>query len=233
MDKIITWLRLIKLPNIFTSISNVCAGLLIASNGQFLAPEIILVSFASALLYAGGIALNDFCDRKKDKTNRPLRPIPSGKISAKGAMASVVLLFILGVISGSLISAEAGVISVLVCLAIISYDSLFKKWFIGAVISMGVCRGLNWSLGLAAGYGLYGLNFIYPLVIFAYIAILTGIARFETKKTYIKKIVKLLLLAIPIIDGLLVIFNGYVYQGAIVASLVIPAFLLGKLFEMT
>src|SRR5687767_12443969 len=42
---------------------------------------------SSALLYLGGMALNDWADREVDARERPGRPIPSGRVSPAAALA--------------------------------------------------------------------------------------------------------------------------------------------------
>ncbi|WP_344980642.1 UbiA family prenyltransferase, partial [Streptosporangium fragile] len=41
---------------------------------------------ASVLLYWAGMALNDWSDREIDAVERPERPIPSGRVSPRGAL---------------------------------------------------------------------------------------------------------------------------------------------------
>ncbi|MBI4834192.1 MAG: UbiA family prenyltransferase [Planctomycetes bacterium] len=230
---IIGLLRLIRLPNIFTAISNVWAGMVVAGSVFPATAHIIFGSVASAALYSGGMALNDYFDLKRDKKERPNRVLPSGVIKPSIALSFGILLLMAGIVCGFMISASAGVICSVIALSAFLYDSLFKRWFITAIIFMPLCRAFNWELGLNIG-GAFPKEFIiFPVIIFIYIAITTALARLENDKPALRKIVKTGILIIPLIDGLLVFMNGYYWQAGIIASLMIPALVLGIIFEMT
>src|SRR4051812_380657 len=78
---ILPWLRLMRLPNVFTAVADVAMGYLFVqrevTNGLVLGCLIV----ASACLYTAGIILNDVFDHGIDAKERPFRPIPSGQIS--------------------------------------------------------------------------------------------------------------------------------------------------------
>jgi 4-hydroxybenzoate polyprenyltransferase len=225
-------LRLIRLPNVFTSLSNVWAGLVIA--GGFLSnAQILAGSLASAALYSGGIALNDYFDLERDKKERPKRVLPSGVIKPIWALIIGIILLAGGAVYGFSISINAGIICSLIALSAFLYDSLFKKWFITACVFMALCRALNWEIGLSVGGRAPGEFIIFPIIIFVYIAILTGLARLEDKRPIIRKIIKISILIIPLIDGIIVFSCGYHWQAVIIAGLMIPTFVFGIIFEMT
>src|SRR2546428_12895654 len=74
-------LALVRPPNVFTAVADSAAGLLLARRGGPVAGDPGLWCLAaSACLYLGGIALNDYFDREVDAIERPERPIPSGAV---------------------------------------------------------------------------------------------------------------------------------------------------------
>src|SRR5207247_9294158 len=74
-------LALVRPPNVFTAVADSAAGLLLARRAGPLAGDPGLWCLAaSACLYLGGIALNDYFDRHVDAVERPERPIPSGAV---------------------------------------------------------------------------------------------------------------------------------------------------------
>src|SRR5207244_765969 len=74
-------LALLRPPNVFTAVADSAAGLLLARQGGALARDPGLWCLAaSACLYLGGIALNDYFDRDVDARERPERPIPAGAV---------------------------------------------------------------------------------------------------------------------------------------------------------
>src|SRR2546430_2791969 len=79
-------LALVRPPNVFTAVADSAAGLLLARRAGPLAGDPGLWCLAaSACLYLGGIALNDYFDRHVDAVERPERPIPSGAVPPAGA----------------------------------------------------------------------------------------------------------------------------------------------------
>src|SRR4051812_37381166 len=84
--KLRSYLRLMRIPNVFTAFANVVAGVYLARGGVFHARDLLVV-LSSGCLYCAGMVLNDFFDRAVDARERPERPIPAGEISANAAAA--------------------------------------------------------------------------------------------------------------------------------------------------
>lgn len=230
---IFSFLKLIRLPNIFTAISNVWAGAVIVNGGNIPFPDLLFATVASASLYGGGIALNDYNDRNLDRLYRLERPIPSGLISEHSALLVAGSFLALGAATGFMISKLAGFITIGIALSVILYDSLLKKWFLPGIVSMGMCRGLNWTFGLETGNKRYSQFIFIPIAIFIYIAALTAIARSETEKPVFKKIVASGIIFLPLIDGFIVLIYGYWWQALIVSFLVVPTIMFSKMFDVT
>ncbi|MBI3097634.1 MAG: UbiA family prenyltransferase [Planctomycetes bacterium] len=106
-------------------------------------------SAASILLYAGGVVLNDYVDRDRDRKSASQRPLPSGAISPVAALVAALTLLLAGfavtlsipvplVVSGSLVA------------AIVAYDLGLKSLALGGSLALGMARGLNWFLGFSA-----------------------------------------------------------------------------------
>jgi geranylgeranylglycerol-phosphate geranylgeranyltransferase len=70
-------------------------------------PKILLAFITSFLVCGGGNAINDYFDIEIDRINRPTRPLPSGRISARAAYYYSLLLFIIGIIVSALINVYA------------------------------------------------------------------------------------------------------------------------------
>jgi 4-hydroxybenzoate polyprenyltransferase len=235
MKKVIAYLQLIRLPNLFTAISNVWAGMFIVNNGAIMLPQFIVASMASGSLYSGGIVLNDYFDRQSDKLYRPNRPLPAGKISPRTALFLGISLITIGVIVCSFLSPLAIGISGLIAVTVLLYDGFLKKWFIPAIIAMGLCRGLNWLLGSISGAEPMTNYFILliPAGVMVYIALITAVSRLEEPRPKLRTAVKISISVIPLIDGIIVLSFGYHWQAGMVAALILPVIITGKLFEMT
>lgn len=233
MSRVSSYLRLVRLPNLFTAVSNVVGGHVIASGGTVNPFAMTVTCLGSAALYGGGVAMNDFADRRIDAVERPERLLPSGRITPAQALAGGAGLLLVGGLSGFTLSPFAGILSSALAVAVLAYDLLLKRWFVTAPLGMGLCRGLNWTFGLASGGALAPAQAIPPVVLFLHAAGLTALARRESASPGLRRLVKSGILVIPLLDGLLVGAFGHPVWGVRVALFAIPAWVAGRWFEST
>lgn len=142
-----TYVDLVRLPNLVTAAADVLAAYLFMGGTLARWPTLLGLMLASVCLYAGGVALNDVCDVAQDQSERPSRPIPSGRISRHRALWAAVSLIVLGVLVAAWVSWRSGIVAAMLATAVILYDTVAKKGTWGPAI-MGACRALNWSLAL-------------------------------------------------------------------------------------
>lgn len=109
--------------------------------------RVIIVGVAAFLLLSAGNVLNDFCDVKTDIINKPLRPIPSGKIGKKSALVFSIFLFVLGTTLGLLVSLVAFAVAVLVSLILVFYTFKLRENPLIGNISIGILTGLTFISG--------------------------------------------------------------------------------------
>ena len=81
---------------------------------------------ATVLAVGAGMAINDYFDREIDRMNRPDRPIPSGVVSPREALAFSGLLFGVAVALAVTLPALAVGIAVVNLLALVAYTEFFK-----------------------------------------------------------------------------------------------------------
>lgn len=142
------FLLLVRLPNIFTTPTNILTGYFAVSLSSWNidALQLSCLIFSSALLYVAGIVFNDYFDIEIDLRERPHRPLPSKSITTKKAL----LIGIISLLSANLLAFLAGVSSFVVCIVlsaiIIGYDYRLKNTLIGPIV-MGSTRSLNIILG--------------------------------------------------------------------------------------
>jgi 4-hydroxybenzoate polyprenyltransferase len=184
------YLRLCRLPNVFTAACDVVAGIALARDGRFEGSDLWLVA-ASGSLYAGGMALNDFFDRAEDARERPERPIPSGQVSARAAALLGFGLLLAGVAASFMAGRQTGVAGAALAGAILLYDAGAKSTTAGPLV-MGVCRLLNVGMGLsvavappppALSAALPAPALLLPVALGLYTMLLTALARGEVGAT--------------------------------------------------
>jgi 4-hydroxybenzoate polyprenyltransferase len=142
------FLLLVRLPNIFTTPTNILTGYfaVVLPSWNVDALQLSYLIFSSALLYVAGIVFNDYFDIEIDLRERPYRPLPSKSITTKKAL----LIGIISMLSANLLAFLAGVSSFVVCIVlsalVIGYDYRLKNTLIGPFV-MGSTRSLNIILG--------------------------------------------------------------------------------------
>lgn len=109
------------------------------------------LSLSSCCLYWAGMALNDYADRELDRTERPERPIPSGRVSPGLALGLAGGLTAAGLgLAGLAGGRRALAVAVPLAAAVWAYDLWLKSTPAGPP-GMAACRSLDVLLGAGAG----------------------------------------------------------------------------------
>jgi len=139
----LAYLQLLRLPTIFTAIADVLLGFYLTHRGMAGAEGAFLgLLGATVCLYFSGMVFNDYYDVAQDRAERPGRPIPSGRVSARSALTLGLILQVLGVLSAASVGQTSLLFAVLLVVAIHAYDGLLKRTPLGP-LAMGTCRFLN------------------------------------------------------------------------------------------
>lgn len=147
IGKLRQYLLLVRLPNVFTTPSNILVGYLATTppaeaNGFHLAALMV----SSGLLYIAGVVLNDYFDVEVDRRERPSRPLPSGSISKERAMSIALIALAAANAIALAVSPASLAVSAALTAAIIAYDYRLKRSPAGP-FAMGSTRFLNVILG--------------------------------------------------------------------------------------
>ena len=178
------YLLLIRLPNVFTAPSNILTGYFAAVTvAEANSVHLIALMVSSGLLYIGGIVLNDYFDVEIDKRERPFRPLPSGNISKRHALAIAMVAMLIANTIASVLGPISVAVSLVLTFAIIAYDYRLKHRFSGP-FAMGSARLLNVIFG-ASPVLLYLNNHSYAILgtaaasLFLYIVAITLLSKKE------------------------------------------------------
>lgn len=184
------YLQLIRLPNVFTTPSNILAGYFAAVTTTTAAEadgvHLIALMVSSGLLYIAGIVLNDYFDIEIDKKERPSRPLPSGKISKGYALTIAIVALLIANIIALIVGPISLAISLALTLLIIAYDYQLKYSVLGP-FAMGGTRSLNVIFG-ASPVLLYIDNHSVAIVgvaaasLFFYVSSITILSKKEVGK---------------------------------------------------
>jgi 4-hydroxybenzoate polyprenyltransferase len=132
--------------------ADAAAGYLAAlpARAQFDPAAFAGVVAAGALVHAGGVALNDWADRERDRVLYPDRPIPSGRIPPRTAADAAFALLAWGPILALAGGLKAGTWMLAAAVAAAMYDLLLKRWAIVGAAAIAAARACNFSAGMAA-----------------------------------------------------------------------------------
>lgn len=171
------WLELIRPANVVTALADVLAGYAVAGVAD--RRSLLWLLASTACLYAGGVVFNDFFDRRLDMVERPERPIPSGRVSPGAAAAFGAGLLAAGIAAASVANVTAGIVAALIAGCVLLYDAWGKHKTLFGPVNMGLCRGLNLLLGIAAAPAVLPASALLAVLPVTYIAGVTALSRGE------------------------------------------------------
>lgn len=176
-------LRLLRISLLPTALADVFAGLLVGARGV-LPPAGTTLSLvgASLLVYHGGLALNDWADRRADALTRPDRPLPSGAIPARLVPPAVALAFALAIALAARVAPLLGAWVALLAACAATYDLVGRGPRLGPFL-LASCRALNLGLGILAtellGAAPHPAVWLLPVLYGAYVFVVSRLGRLE------------------------------------------------------
>jgi len=179
--KIRAFIELMRPANVITSLTDVLAGMSIVGFLFNLIDinSVLFLGISTMCLYAGGVVFNDVFDHDLDKTERPERALPSGRILKSEAILGGILLLSTGIFCAFWHSSLSGFIAIIISICALFYDWKGKHMSIFGPINMGMCRAFNLLLGMSVyeiGTFTYAYLILIPLI---YIAAITLVSRGE------------------------------------------------------
>jgi len=148
------YLQLVRIPGIFTALSNVLIGYFFS----FSETEVVSFPFlllTSGFLFCSGMIFNDYFDLQIDKKERPDRPLPSKKISKQNAFLLGIIFLILANLFASIVGYYSLIISLIMTLLIIVYNYKTKFFSFLGIFNLSLIRFLNVLLG----FSLFSITF--------------------------------------------------------------------------
>ena len=166
--------ELVRLPAVLSVPGDALVGSATAR-----APRGGRLAVASALLYMAGMALNDYADRAVDMLERPARPIPSGRVSARTAHRLAVHGTLAGLGAAWLLGGRPALrVALPLATSIWAYDLAAKSTPAGPGV-MAACRGLDVLLGASTGRLLAAVP--AAAVVAAHTATLSAVSQHEVR----------------------------------------------------
>ncbi|MFA6561073.1 MAG: UbiA family prenyltransferase [Verrucomicrobiia bacterium] len=227
------YLQLVRAPNVFTAVTNVftgCAAVSVLSPSPIV---IALLALSSACLYAGGVALNDYCDFEVDRVERPKRPLPSGQVPPKAAVVLAAALLAVGVALASFVGAMAALTASAIVLLVTTYNFGLKSVRIVGPLNMGACRFGNVLLGACVAPATSMRALPFASFMMGWVVVISLISAREVAAPRLQIVVKAMVLAIPLLDGVFVGTLTTPWLGVAVAAFALPAWLTARRLYVT
>ncbi|MGX1880762.1 UbiA family prenyltransferase [Streptomyces sp. NPDC055287] len=157
--RLAAWAELLRVSALFTVPGDAVAGA--AAIGARPNRGTALAVGASLCLYEAGMALNDWADRAEDAVDRPHRPIPSGRVTPRAALAASGALTATGLALAAGAGRPALAVATGLAATIWAYD-LHLKHTPAAPATMATARALDLLLGATATGANAGAELLSP-----------------------------------------------------------------------
>ncbi|MBI4827152.1 MAG: UbiA family prenyltransferase [Nitrospirae bacterium] len=221
------YLELCRVSNLPTVWTNVLAAIVLTGAG-FSLSDLIIIALSMSLFYSGGMCFNDIADAETDRTGKPFRPIPSGRIVIGNAYIFTIALFAVAICILLLVPFITSIYPALLLLSLIIIYDKFHKAHPLSVILMAACRLMIFVIAAIAVTGTVGkLVLIGGLIQFVYVLAISLTARYENNRTTVKdfSVIPVMIACISLIDGVVMaLFVSPVWLTAGIAGAILTHF---------
>jgi len=162
------YLSILRPLNGVMSAAAVYVGSAVAGAGFSPSFAVMLGMLITFLISGAGMIVNDIRDLNIDKTNRPDRPLPAGKMKARNAWAYCAVLFIIGnALAIAFLSREALYVTLLASSLLLVYNSYLKRVVMAGHLAISFLVGLAFLYG-----GVIAGNYlpVLPLMLLAFLS---------------------------------------------------------------
>ena len=146
-EKLTAILKIIRPLNFLITFVSVIVVAIICSPDKLPGLNVFLAALTASLVLASGNSINDIHDIEIDKINKPLRPLPSGKLSIKEAYRLYILLVIVPIVLSFLVSEMALIIVLISILLLFLYSKYLKRILLVGNITVAFLTGLVFIFG--------------------------------------------------------------------------------------
>jgi geranylgeranylglycerol-phosphate geranylgeranyltransferase len=145
--KLTTIIQLFRPLNFLITFLSVIVAAVICLPGHTIELNIFLAALSASLVMASGNILNDIYDIEIDKINKPLRPLPSGKITIKEAYGLYLVFIIVSVVLSLLVNQVVLIIVLISILLLFLYSKYLKRILLIGNITVAFLTGLVFIFG--------------------------------------------------------------------------------------
>jgi len=163
-------LRIVRPVNALVSGGAVALAYLIATGT--IVPAVWIPALVVVLVTGAGNTINDYFDREIDRVNRPDRPIPSGGVAPREAVAWAAILFAGGIILSIWTTVYCLIIAVANSCLLVLYAARIKRTAVLGNVSIAYLSASIFLFG-GAFAGMDGITRNLPLIGITFLAMLS------------------------------------------------------------
>lgn len=145
--KLTSLLKITRPINVIITFISIIVAAIICHSESFSIQNVLLAAFSATLTAASGNIINDISDIEIDKINRPMRPLPSGKITIKEAYVLISTLIFISLFLAFLISFPVFIIVIVSHLLLFLYSKYLKRIPLLGNITVAFLTGLVFIFG--------------------------------------------------------------------------------------
>lgn len=143
---LMSYIKITRPLNVLISFISIGIGALVS--GSFHWSDILLFAgLTAAMITAGANIINDIFDLEIDRINKPQRPLPSGRISLKGAGLMFAALYGAGLIFAALCGKVMFFSALIIALLLYWYSAALKKTVLWGNLLVSVVSGFTFIYG--------------------------------------------------------------------------------------
>ncbi len=146
-EKLTAIVKIIRPLNFLITFVSVIVAAVICLPDKIPELNVLLAAFAASLVMASGNIINDIYDLGIDKINRPLRPLPSGKITIKESYAVYFIFIVVSIFLSALVNEKALAIVLISILILFIYSKYLKQIPLLGNITVAFLTGLVFIFG--------------------------------------------------------------------------------------
>jgi geranylgeranylglycerol-phosphate geranylgeranyltransferase len=151
--KAFAYLEMARLYTLFHAGTLCLAAGLVAAQGQLSAGRAVLIWLTPTVGWLAGLATSDYHDRRLDRVEKPMRPIPSGRIGEREAFWLMIGLIAAGFVGALLLGWRTFALAWLVMILGVAYARTFKAKGLLGHFDRGALAALTVLFGSIAATG--------------------------------------------------------------------------------
>jgi len=146
-EKLTAIIKIIRPLNFLITFVSVIVAAVISFPAKFPELNVFLAAIAASLVMASGNVMNDIYDIEIDKINKPLRPLPSDKITVKEAYTLYFIFIVASIFISALVNEKALAIVLISILLLFFYSKFLKRIPLVGNLTVAFLTGLVFIFG--------------------------------------------------------------------------------------